>query len=334
MAKWQALGLNETLSNLIQGKLEFVNPTPVQKAGIPLFIGHKDICVESCTGSGKTLTFLLPMFHRLMTQEAVKGTFALILAPSRELANQIRDVAVLINSNLETQFSLQCLIGGHSRPEDIEKIESQGTNIIIATPGRILDLLNIQNLIVLKDLGMLILDEADRLLDLGFKETIHIIIDKMPKQRRTGLFSATMTTQVEELIKAGLRNPAYITVKVKSKISKNKSEAVQHEIPLGLTNYYKTFANYREKLPGLINFILDHKHERTIVFFSTCASTNFYKTLLTRLPQLDDFKIMRLHGQMKQTQRERVYQEFEKLESGILLTTDLIARGIDFPNIN
>ncbi|CAG9326693.1 unnamed protein product [Blepharisma stoltei] len=334
MSNWEELGLNPTLSQIISEKFGFAKPTPVQKAGIPLFIGNKDICVESCTGSGKTLTFLLPIFHKLMEQGPIKGTFGIILAPARELANQIHEVAVKINENLENPYSLQCLIGGHSKPEDIEKIENQGANIIIATPGRILDLLNISDLIILKDLGVLVLDEADRLLDLGFKESIHFVIDKLPKQRRTGLFSATMTTQVEELIKAGLRNPAYITIKVKSQISSTKSGSVKHELPKGLTNYYMSFHNYLEKLPALCNFLIAHQEERIIIFFATCASTNFYKCLLSRLPQLNRLKIMRLHGQMKQNQREKVYKEFDESEKGVLLTTDLIARGIDFPNVN
>lgn len=324
--EWEKLGLNETICQTLRKDFGFDKPTPVQKAGIPHFIGNKDICVESCTGSGKTLTFLLPIFHKLAKCDFPKATFALIISPSRELASQTYEVAAKLAGSFPL-VNIQCLIGGHSRSEDITKLEGLEKNIIIGTPGRIIDLLENNNL-NLKALEVLILDEADRLLDMGFKDTIQTLIKALPKQRRTGLFSATMTTDVESLIKAGLRNPVYIDVKV------TKSNANAQQLPKGLTNYCAIFPSYYEKLPALISFILEHLNNKIIVFFATCSSTNFYLYALNRLKRLHQVKIFRLHGKMKQGQRERVYKEFSEEPFAVLLTTDLIARGIDFPDIN
>ena len=326
---WKQLGLNKKLCKVIINDFGFEVPTPVQRAGIPHFIGNKDICVESCTGSGKTLTFLLPIFHKLMKLKFPKALFALIISPSRELASQTYEVAVKLSIQFP-DIKIQCLIGGHSKIEDISKLENDEKNIVIGTPGRIYDLLESQDL-NMKTLEILILDEADRLLDMGFKDTVQDIIKKLPKQRRTGLFSATMTTDIECLIKAGLRNPVYIDVK----ITKSNTEAAStQKVPTGLTNYFAIFPSYFEKLPALIKFILENSEKKIIIFFGTCASSNFYLYVLSRINALREIKFFRLHGKMKQGQRERIYKEYSEESSGILLTTDLIARGIDFPDIN
>ena len=321
---WKQLGLSESLCRILKDDFGFAKPTPVQRAGIPHFLGNKDICVESCTGSGKTLTFLLPILHKLEKAEFPKSIFALIISPSRELASQTYEIAEKFSS-LSEGLGIQCLIGGHSRAEDITKLETEAKNIIIGTPGRIYDLIQ-DDKINMKNLEVLILDEADRLLDMGFKDTIQALIKSLPKQRRTGLFSATMTTDVESLVKAGLRNPVYINIKI---IKSNTQQ-----LPKGLTNYCTMFPTYYEKLPALANFLLENQEKKIIVFFGTCASTNFYLYILTRIQRLNGLKFYRLHGKMKQGQRERVYKEYAGQPNAILLTTDLIARGIDFPDIN
>jgi ATP-dependent RNA helicase DDX55/SPB4 len=325
--EWQRLGLESKLCEILINDFNFKAPTPVQKAGIPHFLGNKDICVESCTGSGKTLTFLLPIFHKLIKFGFPESAFAIIISPSRELAIQTFEVAQRLSSHFP-EVKTQCLIGGHSKSEDIEKLEDVNKNIIIGTPGRLIDLLETKDLHV-KTIEVLILDEADRLLDMGFKDKIHSIIQVLPKQRRTGLFSATMTTDVESLIKAGLRNPVYINVKIT-----NSHTHSSQKLPRGLTNYYTTFPSYYEKLPSLVTFLLNNKENKIIVFFGTCASTNFYLYVLSRLKDLSDLKFLRLHGKMKQEHRERIYKEFAEEPFAVLLTTDLIARGIDFPDIN
>ena len=199
---------------------------------------------------------------------------------------------------------------------------NQGVKILIGTPGRLHDLAS-NNSLNLKSVEVLVLDEADRLLDLGFTTRIHQIIDMLPRQRRTGLFSATMNTEIEALVKAGLRNPAYVSVKL-------NPNSKQQEIPTGISNYYKSFENTYDKLPFLIRFLKRKKKCKIIVFMATCASSTFYSTVL----QMEGISALRLNGRMKQAQREKVYSSFEESTSGVLLTTDLCARGIDLPDVH
>lgn len=331
---WENSGLATELVRILHEKFGFIAMTPVQSSAIPMFLGNKDVCVEACTGSGKTMCFLLPIFHKLLLQKSVAGVFAVILAPARELAMQIYSIAEEINEGLGNKFKIDSFIGGHSRAEDIEKLQSRLPEIIIATPGRLHDMADRPDLLSLKHVEMLVLDEADRLLEFGFEEKIHKIVDLLPKQRRTGLFSATMTTNIESLIKAGLRNPAYITVTVKSNISDNKEGEVRHVLPKGLFNYYTVYSNSLSKIPALFTFLLKHSQEKIIIFFATCDSTNYFKCILERLGLVPAERIYRLHGRMKQSQRDRVYEEFEKCDWGVLLATDLAARGIDIPSID
>lgn len=328
MEQWTSLGLSNDIAQSVLS-LGFHTPTLVQQSCIPVFLSNKDVCVESCTGSGKTLSFLLPIFNRLLNTE-INGIFAIIIAPARELASQIYEVANSVN---KWGLIIDCIIGGHSRQNDIEKFKQQPPSIVIATPGRLLDLLEYKELLVVKSLGILILDEADRLLDLGFSQKLHSILDKLPRQRRTGLFSATMTTDVYSLVKAGLRNPAYITVKDTAIVAEEKTIELTHTLPLGLRNFYIKLPSYKEKLPTLVSFLSEHKTDKVIVFFGTCASSNFYGLALTEFSSLFGLVFFSLNGKMKQSRRERIYREFEEVVGGVLLTTDLVARGIDIPDV-
>lgn len=335
MKDWSQLGLDPRLTQVVSEVFQFTRVMPVQEASIPLFCKNSDVCVEACTGSGKTLAYLLPVFHKLLQlKKPPKGTFALVIAPSRELAQQIHEVACKINEALGSLFTLMCMVGGHRLPEDIERLQAESPQIIIATPGRLSDLMDKVEDFRTNSLEVLILDEADRLLDSDFQITIHRIIERLPKQRRTGLFSATMSADVNRLVRAGLRNPVYIEVKIKSRISDTRSGSTQQPMPEGLSNFYLTFPSAYEKLPALAGFLSEHRQSKVIVFFCTCASTNYYALLFQRLTFLQDVPVFRLHGKMKQSQRERVYEQFEALSSGVILTTDLLARGIDLPAVD
>lgn len=335
MKDWSQLGLDPRLVSIVNDVFQFTRVMPVQEASIPLFCKNSDVCVEACTGSGKTLAYLLPTFHKLLQlKKRPKGVFALVIVPSRELAQQIKVVSDQINSALERPYSVMCIVGGHSLPEDIRKLETESPDIIIATPGRLSDLMDKVEAFRIGKLEVLILDEADRLLDIDFQITIHRIIERLPKQRRTGLFSATMSADVNKLVKAGLRNPAYIEVKIKSRISDTRSGSIQQPMPEGLTNFYMTFGSPYDKLPALVGFLASKRDCKVIVFLCTCASTNYYTLLLKRLALFQESQVFRLHGRMKQSQREQVYSEFEQLSTGIILTTDLLARGIDLPRVD
>lgn len=210
----------------------FEKMTPVQASTIPLFMKNKDVVVEAVTGSGKTLAFLLPVLEKLVRKEEsfpVNHIGSLIVSPTRELAMQIYHVYETImkmseqtNKNLRAQL----VIGGMMTVQhDIEKFNQLSPSIIIGTPGRINELFSL-SVVKTKEFEMLVMDEADRLLDMGFSSEIESIIKKLPKQRRTGLFSATMTDAIDKLIKTGLRNPVKIVVRVGNQMNNEEDKRI------------------------------------------------------------------------------------------------------------
>ena len=209
--------------------------TPVQASTIPLFLKNKDVVVEAVTGSGKTLAFLIPLLERLgkLSESEVKrgDILAVIISPTRfvggraladfrELANQIFTVLQGFLTVLPPEFvsllSASLLIGGTSSvSNDITTLRSTTPTVLVGTPGRLHEIITSPSSpLNMKSLELLIMDEADRLLDMGFKESLTGILQCLPKQRRTGLFSATMTEAVSELVRTGLRNPVRVVVKV------------------------------------------------------------------------------------------------------------------------
>ena len=227
----------------------FTRMTPVQAATIPLFCTNKDVAVQACTGSGKTLAFLIPTLEILLRRDEPLTTHqigAIIISPTRELASQIFHVLSTFHLRVPSLTSL-LLVGGVDVQEDTEKYRADGGHIIVATPGRLEDTLVRCKDFQTKHVEVLVLDEADRLLDMGFEKSINNILTRLPKQRRTGLFSATQTSQVKELMRAGLRNPAIIEVKVEDKHGRAQTQS----IPTTLNNYYVLLAP-DEKMAGMV----------------------------------------------------------------------------------
>nr|XP_056715414.1 ATP-dependent RNA helicase DDX55 [Euleptes europaea] len=313
-------------------ELRFSQMTPVQSATIPLFMTNKDVAAEAVTGSGKTLAFVIPIIEILLRREEKLKKMqvgAIIITPTRELAMQIDEVISHFTTHFP-QFSQCLLIGGNNPMEDIEKFKERGGNILVATPGRLLDMfrrksdgLDLARFV--KSLDVLVLDEADRLLDMGFEASLNTILDFLPKQRRTGLFSATQTQEVENLVRAGLRNPVRISVKEKGVLASNTQKT-----PTRLQNYYM-ICKADEKFNQLVHFLRHHKSEKHLVFFSTCACVEYYGKALESL--VKNATIMCIHGKMKH-KRNRIFTEFRALPSGILVCTDVMARGIDIPEVN
>ncbi|KAJ9576529.1 hypothetical protein L9F63_025575 [Diploptera punctata] len=229
------------------------------------------------------------------------------------------------------------LVGGNSVASDIEKFKREGANIIIATPGRLEDLLTRKGDINLpaavKSLELLVLDEADHLLNLGFEKTITTILQYLPRQRRTGLFSATQTKEVEQLVRAGLRNPVLVAVheKASKKCSTKDSNELDVSTPATLTNYY-TVCEPEEKLSRMVGFLKTQgSHQKYMLFVSTCACVDYFATILKML--FRDLKIFALHGKMKE-KRYKVFDSFRKAASGVLICTDLMARGVDIAEVH
>ncbi|XP_015274778.1 PREDICTED: ATP-dependent RNA helicase DDX55 [Gekko japonicus] len=313
-------------------ELRFSLMTPVQSATIPLFMTNKDVAAEAVTGSGKTLAFVIPIIEILLRREEKLKKMqvgAVVITPTRELATQIDEVIAHFTKYFP-QFSRCLLIGGKNPMEDIEKFKEHGGNILVATPGRLVDMFKRKSdgldlARSVKSVDVLVLDEADRLLDMGFEASLNTILDFLPKQRRTGLFSATQTQEVENLVRAGLRNPVRISVKEKGVLASNAQKT-----PTRLQNYYM-ICKADEKFNQLVHFLRHHKTEKHLVFFSTCACVEYYGKALESL--VKNATIMCIHGKMKH-KRNRIFTEFRALPSGILVCTDVMARGIDIPEVN
>ncbi|XP_031570437.1 ATP-dependent RNA helicase DDX55-like, partial [Actinia tenebrosa] len=302
-------------------KLGFTSMTPVQAAAIPLFMSNKDVAVEAVTGSGKTLAFVIPIIEMLMRREEKLKKHdigALIITPTRELAKQIEEVLSNFTEGNTPKLRQMLFIGGAETSTDIKNFKDNGGNIIVGTPGRLEDLLTRQHQhgidlgAHLKSLEVLVLDEADRLLDLGFESSINSILGFLPKQRRTGLFSATQTNEVEALVRAGLRNPVRVTV-----TEKQTKKKTSQRTPSSLNNFY-LICESEEKFSQLIGFLRARKDQKHMVFFSTCACVNYFSKALAKF--IPSVTMMALHGQMK-SNRHKIFDKFRKLESGVLVCT-------------
>jgi ATP-dependent RNA helicase DDX55/SPB4 len=360
--KWPS-SLSQPITSLLV-KYGFKTPTPVQAATIPLMLQRKDVVVEAVTGSGKTLAFLLPVFQMILTERIDDnssnntGVHTLIICPNRELAKQTTRVAKPFCDELN--ISITCLTPGVVDSSSSQQSTSMNNNniiqsqIIVATPGRLSSILN-ANQILIKNLNVLIMDEADALLGLEYSEEMTTILGKLPKQRRTGLFSATQTKELKALVRAGLRNPAIISVKIGDHpISTSSSSSSSHSnnnnntnststsstrsVPLSLSNYYM-IVNAQDKLNSLIDLVSTHQELKFICFFATCACVDFFNQVISSAVQKTttsskSFKIYSMHGKMPQKKRNSVFKTFSQAENGLLLCTDVAARGIDLPNVD
>lgn len=311
--------------------------TPVQAATVPLLCSYKDVAVDAATGSGKTLAFLVPLVEILRRSSSPKPhqVLGLILSPTRELSSQIYHVAQPFISTLSNVKSV-LLVGGVEVKSDVKKLEEEGANLLIGTPGRLFDIMQRMDLLDFRNLEILILDEADRLLDMGFQKQINAIISRLPKLRRTGLFSATQTEAVEELSKAGLRNPVRVEVRAEMKTLDNSTSSQQlvpSKTPSGLhIEYLECEAD--KKPSQLVQLLAQNMSEKIIIYFMTCACVDYWGVVLPQISALKRLSIVSLHGKMKQTAREKALASFTSLASGVLLCTDVAARGLDIPGVD
>ncbi|KAF9916329.1 ATP-dependent rRNA helicase spb4 [Lobosporangium transversale] len=314
----------------------FTEMTPVQSGAIPLFMKNKDVVVEAVTGSGKTLSFLIPILekiHRRSHKLAGSEVGAIVISPTRELATQIAKVLTEFEPFLQN-IHHQLLIGGEtSLEEDIATFQERQPDILIGTPGRLEDMLTQKRTGVnVKELEVLVLDEADRLLDMGFSVSLNKIMAMLPKQRRTGLFSATMTDGLSELVRAGLRNPVRVVVKVEDLLGGGGQRT-----PASLHIGY-ILCSTSQKLLLLTHLLRQEAaHKKTIVYFATCASVDYFYKLLSRHPMLSDFSIHSLHGKMETKKRSLTFKSFTDIPAGspgVLLCTDVASRGLDIPDVD
>lgn len=291
----------------------YTNPTLVQAQSIPDILNGKDVAVSAQTGSGKTAAFVLPALQQLTTQQRAKKTRVLILTPTRELANQISKAASLYGKFL--QFNIVDLVGGMPYHQQIRNL-ARGADIIVATPGRLLDHIE-QKRVDLSNIQMLVLDEADRMLDMGFIDDVHAIANLTPANRQTLLFSATLDNKLVSITRRLLKNPVRID------LSNERITAPQIRQEL-----YKT-SNAQYKFRLLKHFLNEANIYKAIIF----SATKINADKLANQLRDEGFAAAALHGDLRQNVRNRTIDQLRRDKIQILVATDVAARGIDISDI-
>jgi superfamily II DNA/RNA helicase len=359
--------LNQEIKEILKSN-GFTEMTDIQHKTIPHMLNNKDIIVRSQTGTGKTLSFVLPILHNYFKNPSFykNNIVSVVISPTRELSLQITGVFDLF------EIKTKCFIGGTSIEEDLKEMNSD-IKIVVGTPGRLLEVMR-SNTKLFSRISYLILDEADRLISLGFKERVLDIVSLLPKIKSCGLFSATINDEIKNLSKSILKNPVFV-----------QSEG--NEIPSNLCINYMVMES-NEKLFRTLELV---KNKKSIVFFSTCNQVDFFYSFLVKyyesennfinynkideiddkideiddkideiddkideiddkideiddkIDEIDDeideidnkidINIYKIHRKMKQEDRNEVYKGFYE-KGDILLCTDIAARGIDFKNID
>ncbi|KAK9133445.1 hypothetical protein Scep_012973 [Stephania cephalantha] len=294
---------------------EYTKMTHIQRASLPHSLCGRDILGAAKTGSGKTLAFVIPVLEKLYKERWGKedGVGSIIITPTRELAGQIFEVLNAVGKHHD--FSSGLLIGGR-KDVGTEKEHVNDLNILVCTPGRLLQHMDETPNFDCSQLQVLVLDEADRILDVGFKQALNAIISQLPKHRQTLLFSATQTKSVQDLARLSLKDPEYISVHEKSETA-TPSRLQQTAIVVPL----------EQKLDLLWSFIKAHLKSNILVFLSTCKQVKFVFEAFKKLHPGIPLKC--LHGRMKQDRRMAIYSQFCEQRS-VLFSTDVASRGLDF----
>ncbi|XP_006455286.1 hypothetical protein AGABI2DRAFT_153325 [Agaricus bisporus var. bisporus H97] len=301
----------------------FVEMTDIQAKSIPVSLKGKDVLGAARTGSGKTLAFLIPVLEALYRRKwgAVDGLGALIISPTRELAVQIFEVLRSIGGY--HTFSAGLVIGGKNLKDEKDRLSRM--NILVATPGRLLQHMDQTFGFDADNLQMLVLDEADRILDMGFQRTLSALLSHLPKSRQTLLFSATQTQSVNDLARLSLKEPVSIG------ISSPGEATGDTYIPATLEQHY-VVSDLDKKLDILWSFIKTHLQCKTLVFMSACKQVRFvYETFCRMHPGIP---LIHLHGKQKQSARLTMFNKFATTKHAVLFATDIAARGLDFPSVD
>ncbi|WFD40683.1 RNA helicase [Malassezia japonica] len=296
----------------------FLDLTDIQSASLAHSLRGSDVLGAARTGSGKTLAFLIPVLEMLYRKRwsAADGLGALIVSPTRELAMQIFDVLRQIGS--AHTFSAGLVIGGKELKHEQDRLRKM--NILVATPGRLLQHLDQTIGFDCSNLQVLVLDEADRILDMGFANTLNAILEHLPPNRQTLLFSATQTRRVKDLARLSLQDPEYVAVKDDEASTPAQLEQFYMVVPLD------------QKLDTLFSFLRTHTQSKILVFMSSCRQVQYAHEVFCKLrPGLP---LMALHGKQKQTRRLKIFSDFTRSKHAALMATDIAARGLDFPAVD
>ncbi len=314
LSNFEALGLSPLLLKSLENQ-QITKPTPIQAQGIPLIMQGRDLMGLAQTGTGKTAAFGLPLLNNLLSlgsKPAPRTARALILAPTRELAQQITEN--LTRFTRKTHLKVSLVVGGASVSGQCRRME-QGTDVLVATPGRLLDLLA-RRAVVLSETRFLVLDEADQMLDMGFIQPLREIAKLLPAKRQTLLFSATMPKQMAELASAYLTDPVRVEVSPAGKAADKITQSV-HFVPQG------------HKAALLKELMAEHRDQLALVFSRTKHGA---ERLMKQLCEAG-FVAASIHGNKSQSQRDRALKDFKVGKIKVLVATDVAARGIDIPAV-
>ncbi len=320
MTQFTDLGLSQPVLQALDLK-GYNEPTPIQAQAIPPVLEGRDLMGIAQTGTGKTAAFMLPSIDRLRAadnQTPFKSCRMLVLAPTRELAGQIAQSAK--DYGALAGLKVHSIVGGTSVNKDRNKLH-RGTDILVATPGRLLDLID-QKAFTLDKVEILVLDEADQMLDLGFIHALRRISQLVPEERQTLFFSATMPKQIQELVGKYCRNPVKVSVTPAS----TTAERIDQYL----------FMVQQDEKQTLLELILSERHqvpgkfERVLIFARTKHGCD---RVVKRLGQVG-IPANAIHGNKSQPQRERALDEFKRAKTPILVATDVAARGIDIPGVS
>ena len=308
------LGIAEPLRRALEAE-GYTQPTPIQLRAIPVLLAGRDLLGLAQTGTGKTAAFALPLLQQLSTGHEgrrARSTRGLILTPTRELAIQIYDSFRTYGRHLHLRSAV--IVGGVSQGAQVKALAG-GVDILVATPGRLLDLVS-QGHVRLDAVTHLVLDEADRMLDMGFIRDIRKIVAAVPKKRHSMLFSATMPTDVEQLAQSILHQPERIDVSPPKRTADNIDQRV----------YYVAAGEKRALLASLLK---DATLERVLVFTRTKHTANRVAEHLDK----NGFSADAIHGNKSQGARQRALERFRSGDARVLVATDIAARGIDIDNV-
>ncbi len=313
------LGLQEPILRAVLSE-GYTSPTPVQRQAIPHLLAGRDVLGSAQTGTGKTAAFALPLLNRLhlsheqsRSQQRVRPIRVLVLSPTRELASQITDSFHAYGRNTELRFAV--IFGGVSQSPQAQALR-RGVDVLIATPGRLCDLMN-QGLVDLRNIETLVLDEADRMLDMGFLPDIRRVIAKLPSKRQTILFSATMPEAIERLASTLLRDPVHVRITP----VKATTELIEQSV---------CFVNKADKVQLLVRLLTAQPIRGAIVFTRTKHGAD----RLTKRLRSAGIAAEAMHGDKTQAARERTLANFKASRTKILVATDVASRGIDVEGIS
>jgi ATP-dependent RNA helicase DeaD len=308
MNSFEGLSLSQGLNKALK-KINFKEPTPIQAQAIPLAMAGKDILGSAQTGTGKTAAFSIPLIESILTSDT---SMALVLTPTRELAKQVMEVITSLLSDLN-HINTACLIGGEQMTRQLKQLKKK-PRIIVGTPGRINDHLDRKTL-KLNQTNYVVLDETDRMLDMGFGIQIDSILRFIPKTRQTLLFSATIPKEIERLSSKYLTNPERVSVGATNVVAPN----IKHDI---------LKINQEAKYAELLEQV-NERNGSLLIFVKTKHGTDKMAKNLSK----DGFKSQSLNGNLRQSKRDKVMKDFRNQKFRILVATDIAARGLDVPHI-